>query len=202
MQNKLQELTDKLYQEGLSKGKEEGAQILADAKAQAEKLIADAQAQAASITAKAQADADSLRSKAASDVRMASEQALQATKKDIENILIDSIVKEGVKSELASADLLKEIILAVAKSFSAQESCDLALVLPESLKAETEPWLTKELSTKLGAGVKAEFTKKIAGGFNIGPADGSWFVSLTDEAFSALICEYLRPVTKKLLFGE
>lgn len=202
MQNKLQELTDKLYQEGLSKGKEEGAQILADAKAQAEKLIADAQAQAASITAKAQADADSLRSKAASDVRMASEQALQATKKDIENILIDSIVKEGVKSELASADLLKEIILAVAKNFSAQESCDLTLVLPESLKAETEPWLTKELSTKLGAGVKAEFTKKIAGGFNIGPADGSWFVSLTDEAFSALICEYLRPVTKKLLFGE
>ena len=202
MQNKLQELTDKLYQEGLYKGKEEGAQILADAKAQAEKLIADAQAQAASITAKAQADADSLRSKAASDVRMASEQALQATKKDIENILIDSIVKEGVKSELASADLLKEIILAVAKNFSAQESCDLALVLPESLKAETEPWLTKELSTKLGAGVKAEFTKKIAGGFNIGPADGSWFVSLTDEAFSALICEYLRPVTKKLLFGE
>ena len=48
----------------------------------------------------------------------------------------------------------------------------------------------------------AEFSKKIAGGFNIGPADGSWFVSLTDEAFSALISEYLRPVTKKLLFGE
>ena len=29
MQNKLQELTDKLYQEGLSKGKEEGERILA-----------------------------------------------------------------------------------------------------------------------------------------------------------------------------
>ena len=183
MQNKLQELTDKLYQEGLSKGKEEGERILADAKAQ-------------------ESDAASLRSKAESDVKMASAQALQASKKDIENVLVDSIVKEGVKSELADSELLKDIILAVAKNFSTQESCDLALVLPESLKAQIEPWVSGKLAKELGRGVKAEFSKKIAGGFNIGPADGSWFVSLTDEAFSALISEYLRPVTKKLLFGE
>ena len=191
MQNKLQELTDKLYQEGLSKGKEEGERILAEAKAQAEKILAEAKAQAAGITAKAE-----------SDVKMASAQALQASKKDIENVLVDSIVKEGVKSELADSDLLKDIILAVAKNFSTQESCDLALVLPESLKAQIEPWVSGKLAKELGRGVKAEFSKKIAGGFNIGPADGSWFVSLTDEAFSALISEYLRPVTKKLLFGE
>lgn len=202
MQNKLQELTDKLYQEGLSKGKEEGERILADAKAQAEKILAEAKAQAAGITAKAESDAASLRSKAESDVKMASAQALQASKKDIENVLVDSIVKEGVKSELADSELLKDIILAVAKNFSTQESCDLALVLPESLKAQIEPWVSGKLAKELGRGIKAEFSKKIAGGFNIGPADGSWFVSLTDEAFSALISEYLRPVTKKLLFGE
>ena len=116
MQNKLQELTDKLYQEGLSKGKEEGERILADAKAQAEKILAEAKAQAAGITAKAESDAASLRSKAESDVKMASAQALQASKKDIENVLVDSIVKEGVKSELADSELLKDIILAVARS--------------------------------------------------------------------------------------
>ena len=36
MQNKLQELTDKLYNEGLSKGKQEGEEILAKAKVQAD----------------------------------------------------------------------------------------------------------------------------------------------------------------------
>ena len=146
MQNKLQELTDKLYQEGLSKGKEEGERILADAKAQAEKILAEAKAQAAGITAKAESDAASLRSKAESDVKMASAQALQASKKDIENVLVDSIVKEGVKSELADSELLKDIILAVAKNFSTQESCDLALVLPESLKAQIEPWVSGKLA--------------------------------------------------------
>ena len=46
MQNKLQELTDKLYNEGLSKGKQEGEEILAKAKVQAEEIIAKAKAEA------------------------------------------------------------------------------------------------------------------------------------------------------------
>ena len=202
MQNKLQELTDKLYKDGLAKGKEEGDKYLADAREQAEKIVEEAKAKAAQIVAKAEKDAADLAGKAKSDVRMASEQALQATRKDIENILTDSIVKEGTAKALADTDLLKEIIIAVAKNFSAQESADLEVVLPESLKKELEPWVEASLAKNLKGGVKASFSKKIAGGFTIGPADGGWFVSLTDETFTALIGEYLRPVTKKLLFGE
>jgi V/A-type H+-transporting ATPase subunit E len=202
MQNKLQELTDKLYKDGLAKGKEEGDKYLAQARQEAEKIVEEAKAKAAQIVSKAEKDAADLAGKARSDVRMASEQALQATRKDIENILTDSIVKEGTAKALSDADLLKEIILAVAKNFSAQESADLEVVLPESLKKELEPWVAASLAKNLKGGVKASFSKKIAGGFTIGPADGGWFVSLTDETFKALIGEYLRPITKKLLFGE
>ena len=202
MQNKLQELTDKLYLDGLAKGKEEGDKYLADARAQAEKIVEEAKAKAAQIVSKAEKDAEDLAGKAKSDIRMASEQALQATRKDIENILTDSIVKEGTAKTLADADLLKEIILAVAKNFSAQESADLEIVLPEALKKDLAPWVEAQLAKTLKGGVKASFSKKIAGGFTIGPADGGWFVSLTDETFTALIGEYLRPITKKLLFGE
>ena len=49
MQNKLQELTDKLYNEGLSKGKQEGEEILAKAKVQADEIIAKAKEEAKSI---------------------------------------------------------------------------------------------------------------------------------------------------------
>ena len=202
MQNKLQELTDKLYNDGLAKGKEEGDKYLAQARQEAEKIVEEAKAKAAQIVAKAEKDAADLAGKAKSDVRMASEQALQATRKDIENILTDSIVKEGTAKALADADLLKEIILAVAKNFSAQESADLEVVLPESLKKELEPWVSASLAKNLKGGVKASFSKKVAGGFTIGPADGGWFVSFTDETFVALIGEYLRKKKKKLLFGE
>lgn len=202
MSNKLQELTDKLYQEGLSKGKAEGEQILADAKKTAEDIVAAAKAEAEAVIAKAQADAAELRSKTESDVRMASSQALQATKNDIEKLVVGKVSDDKVKAALSDVAFIKEIIKAVAAGFSASEAVDIALVLPESLKAQLEPWVKGELAATLGKGVSSSFTKKISGGFTIGPADGSYFISLTDETFSALISEYLRPVTRKFLFGE
>ena len=44
-------------------------------------------------------------------------------------------------------------------------------------------------------------SKKVSGGFKIGPKEGGYFVSFTDETFNELIAEYLRPATKKILFG-
>ena len=202
MQNKLQELTEKLYQEGLAKGKAEGEEILANAKKEAEAIVARAKEEAAAITAKAEKDAEDLKAKVNSDLKMASAQCLQATKKDIENLLVGKIEEGKVADSLKDVAFVKEIIKAVAARFDAEEATGLQLILPESQKAELEPWIGTELSKTLKNGVEAGFSKKINGGFTIGPKDGGWFVSLTEQTFNELIAEYLRPVTRKLLFGE
>lgn len=199
MQNKLQELTDQLYNQGLAKGREEGDRILSEARAQADSILAAAREQAAGIIAGAEKSASELKAKAEADVRMASAQALQATRSDIENMILAKVVSQNSTSD---PEFLKEIILKVAERFSATEGTDISLVLPEALKAQLEPWVSSSLSKVLGAPVQASFSKKITGGFTIGPKDGSYFVSMTDKTFDALICEYLRPVTRKLLFGE
>lgn len=199
MQNKLQELTDQLYNEGLAKGREEGQRLLEEARAEAAKTRADAEREAAEIVAKAEKAAADLRSKAEADVRMASAQALQATRKSLENLIV---AKAAAQTDTADPAFLKEIIRTVAEKFSATESTDIALVLPESLQAKLEPWVKAELSKALSVPVEVSFSRKMAGGFTIGPKDGSYFISFTDKAFDALIAEYLRPVTRKLLFGE
>ena len=201
MQNKLQELTDKLYNEGLSKGKQEGEELLAKAKVQAEEMVAKAEAEAAQIVAAAQKQADEIKSKVASDIRMASSQSLAATRKDIETLIVGKMTGEPVKKALASADFVKEIIKAVAEKFTTEGPVDLALVLPENLQKDLEPFVNTELSKILNAGVEASFSKKVSGGFKIGPKEGGYFVSFTDETFDQLISEYLRPATKKILFG-
>ena len=201
MQNKLQELTDKLYNEGLSKGKQEGEELLAKAKVQAEEMVAKAQAEAAQIVAAAQKQADEIKSKVASDIKMASSQSLAATKKDIETLIVGKMTEEPVKKALASAEFVKELIKAVAEKFNTDGPVDLALILPESLQKELEPYVNGELAKTLNAGVEASFSKKVSGGFKIGPKDGGYFVSFTEETFNELIAEYLRPTTKKLLFG-
>lgn len=132
---------------------------------------------------------------------MAAAQSMAATKQDIERLVVMKMTDKEVGSALSSADFMKEIISSVAKNFNAGEPADLELMLPESLKKELEPFVRKELSAILGSKVNATFSKKINGGFTIGPADGGYFISLTDETFRELISGYLRPATKKLLFG-
>ncbi|MBQ5485935.1 MAG: hypothetical protein IIT69_00635 [Bacteroidales bacterium] len=202
MENKLQELTDKLYKEGLSKGKEEGEAILAKANEKATQIIEDARKQAAAILKAAGAEAEDLKAKVEGDVKMAAAQSIQATRKDIENLMVKGMTGKQVASAFSSADFIKEIIRTVAQKFSTQESADLGMILPESLRKELEPFVSGELSRILGSGIDASFSKNISGGFRIGPKDGSYFISLTDETFKDLICEYLRPATRKILFGE
>ncbi|MBP5484025.1 MAG: hypothetical protein J6X99_07200 [Bacteroidales bacterium] len=199
--DKLQELTQKLYNEGLSKGKEEGEAILVKAKADAQAIVEKAQQEAAAILEKAKKDADDYRIKVEGDVKMAATQSIQETKASVENLIVAKAVDAPVNAALEDVTFVKEILTAVAQRFSAQESTDLALVLPEKLQKELEPFVKSELAKTIGKGVEASFSKKLAGGFKIGPKDGSYFISLTDESFQELIGQYMRPATKKILFG-
>lgn len=202
MQNKLQELTDKLYNEGLSKGREEGEALLAKAKSQAADIVAEAEKKAAEIMTKAEKEAEAYKVKVAGDLKMAASQSVQATRKDIEDLVVFKMTGSATEKALSDEAFVKEVIKAVAEKFNAETAMDLNLVLPETLKSSLEPFVKNELSTILKGQVNASFSKNIAGGFTIGPKDGSYFISLTDETFKELISEYLRPATRKLLFGE
>ncbi len=199
--DKLQELTQKLYEEGLAKGKQDGEALLKKAQSEAEGIVKQAQEEAEAILAKARKDAEDFKVKVEGDVKMAAQQAVQATRTDIENLVVSKVVDGTVDKALANEDYIKGIITAVAQKFSADEPADLSLVLPENLRKSLEPFVKNELGKLLGKGVDATFSKKVAGGFKIGPKDGGYFVSLTDETFKDLIGSYLRPATKKLLFG-
>ena len=199
--DKLQELTQRLYEEGLAKGKEEGQALLEKAKEDAALIVKKAQEEADAILAKAHKEAEDYKVKIEGDVKMAASQAIQATRADIENLIVTQLADKEVEKALSSEEYIKGIIRTVAEKFSAEEPADLALILPENLKAGLEPFVRNELGKLLGKGVEASFSKKGSGGFKIGPKDGGYFVSLTDETFKDLVGGYLRPATKKILFG-
>lgn len=202
MENKLQELTDKLYNEGLSKGKAEGEAILADAKSKAAQIVSEAEKKAQDIVAKAEKEAADYKNKVSGDLKMAAVQSVQATKKDIENLVVMQMVAPSVDKILSSEEFVKETIKAVAAKFDPSGATDLDVVLPESLKENVGAFVQNELSKQLSGKINVSFSKKIGGGFSIGPSEGGYFISLTDETFKDLLCEYLRPTAKKLLFGE
>ena len=203
MQDKLQELTDKLYNEGLSKGKQEGEELLQKTRVEADGIIAQAKAEAERIIAQANKEADELKTKVAADVRMATTQSIAVTKQEIEQMLVTRAAQQGVGQALSSADFAKELITSVVKAFNPENASPVALdmILPESLKAQVEPFIASEIAKTFSGEIRVDYSKKMNGGFKVSPREGGYMLQFTDEEFTQLMANYLRPATKKILFG-
>ena len=203
MQDKLQELTDKLYKEGLSKGKHDGEELVQKAQAEADRIVAYAKVQADHIIAQANKEAEEMKTKVAADVKMAATQSIAVTKQEIEKMVVTNVATQGVKANMGNADFVKSLITTVVKAFNPDNAAPVALdlILPEAMKAEVEPFVQNEIANQFKGEVKVDYSKKMNGGFKVAPKDGGYMLQFTDDEFTQLIANYLRPATKKILFG-
>lgn len=204
MQNKLQELTDKLYNEGLSKGRQDADNLILNAKAEADKILTQASKKAQEIVEKAQKEADELKKRVGNDINSASNQTISSLKQQVENMVITKAIKAPVNAAVGDIEFIKSIITTIAKAFNAAnpDSVGLDLILPEGMKQQLQNYIEKEIPALLSSEVDVQYTKGISSGFKIGPKDGGYKISFTGNDFEEMIGEYLRPATKKLLFKE
>lgn len=204
MQDKLQELMDKLYNEGLSKGRKDADELVAKAAREAEEIISDAKAKAAKIVSKAEQEADDIKSRIANDIKMASAQSITATKQSIENLVVANALNANVGKAMSDTEFVKSLLTTVVKAFNAAnpESVPLEVILPSSMQKELQSAFATEIYDNLAKGSEVKFAKGMSDGFKIGPKDGGYVIGFTADDFNALLGSYLRPSTRKLLFGE
>lgn len=79
MENKIQELTDKIYREGVEKGNEEAQKLIAKAQEEAKRIIEDAHKEADSIVATAHKSADELAENTKSELKLFAGQAVNCS---------------------------------------------------------------------------------------------------------------------------
>ncbi|MBO4769022.1 MAG: hypothetical protein J5495_05765 [Bacteroidales bacterium] len=204
MQDKLQELMDKLYNEGLSKGRKDADELVAKAAREAEEIISNAKEKAAKIVSKAEQEADDIKSRIANDIKMASAQSITATKQSIENLVVANALNANVGKAMSDTEFVKSLLTTVVKAFNASnpESVPLEVILPSSMQKELQSAFSTEIYDNLAKGSEVKFAKGMTDGFKIGPKDGGYVIGFTADDFNALLGSYLRPSTRKLLFGE
>jgi len=204
MDNKISELTDKLYKEGVEKGEKRAEQIVAEAQTKAAQIISDAKKEAERITASAKALAEELKRTVASEIKLSGQQALAAIKRQILDILMAKAIDTGVTRTLDDPEVMKELIVAVVQNWkvSAGQNLSLDVLLPEARRQEMEKSLVGALQKQLKNSVTVTFSKAFSNGFQIGPAGASYKVSLTDQDFIEYFKGFLRPKAKSFLFGD
>jgi len=203
MQNKLQELTDKLYQEGLSKGKQEGHELLEKAKKEADVLLSNARAQADLMIEEAKKSIAELHDNAQNELKMAAQQSVAKLKLEVESLIVAKALQAPIHQAVTDVDFIKSVIKTAIEAFNPQSGVNpsLTLLLPASQQKELEEFFKIQVDKKLSDNLTLIFDHKQKTGFTISSKEGGYQLRFSDVDFEALFAEYLRPKTKALLFG-
>jgi V/A-type H+-transporting ATPase subunit E len=199
--NKLQELTKKLYNEGLEKGRSEADRLVADAKEEAARILADAKAEAQVIAKAAENRAEDIAKNAMTEISLAGRQAVSKIKAELTEAIILKTTGEAVKAAVVDATFIKDMMLAVANNWTSNTSdVSLKALLPEDKRAELDAAMQKASAELLKAGVEVGYSKDVKTGFKLGEKNGGYYISFTDESFDALLKEYLREKVSNMLY--
>jgi V/A-type H+-transporting ATPase subunit E len=196
MNTTLQELADKIYAEGVEKGKEEAAAIVAQAQQKAQQIVADAQAQAAAVLAQSEQKAKELDKNTRAELRLFAQQSVNALKTEVTNLLTGRLATDSVKAATADGKFMQKIIADLAAQMA--KTGDVTIETNDA-KALND-YFMKNAKGLLDAGVEINEVKGIKTHFTISAKNGGYKLAFGDEEFIEYFKQYLRPQLIEMLF--
>lgn len=196
MDSQIQALTEKVYQEGVLKGEQEAAKILAAANAQAEQVERDARTRAEQIIAEAQRSASELKSNTERELKLNASKLIEATKASIVDVLAGRIAGDSVQALTANPELLQRVVLEIAKGFDLKHGVEITSSQAEELKA----YFAQNAKALLEEGLTIKQVTGKATQYTIRPQNGSFKVEIGEQEFVELFKSILRPQLAQELF--
>lgn len=196
MNSRIQELTDKIYQEGIEKGNADAQKIIDNAQSQANEMRAKAKAESERILSDAQAKSDELNKNTQAELRLFAQQAIDALKTEITDLICGSIVTESVQSATADKDFMQKMILSLVTEWA---KSDQLTIQTADAKALTD-YFKSNAKNLLDKGLKIEQTNHIKTDFAIISENKGYKLSFGEEELVAYFKEFLRPKLIEMLF--
>ena len=203
MENKLQQLTEKLYNEGLSKGRKDADDLVAEAQKKSHQIISEAKARAGKIAEDARHQADELKVNVENEIRLASAQMISSLKQQIEKLIVAETVTSQVSAAWKDGSFIKELIIETVKAWDPSSvNNTLQVLVPEDKQQGLTEEVKAAISQELAENTEIITDSRTKVPFRIVPGSGSYYISFTDADFDALFKAYIRPKISKLLFGN
>ena len=203
MEDKIKNLTDKIYNEGVVKARDEAEKIMHEARHKADGLLADAQKQAEMIISKATSDAEEVSSNIREEIRHASNQAINIIKQKVGELITLSITDRPLKELVNDQQFILDTVKLMMDQWGASGNREsITLVLPESLDKDAADVITKKIHEQFGNKINIALSHKMNSGFRISPEGSNYLISFTEKDFSSFFSQLLRPKTISILFGD
>lgn len=196
MDTKIQELTDKIYREGVERGNEEAGRIIADANTQKQTILSEAEAEAKRIVAAAEKQASELKKNTEAELKLFASQSVEALKSEITNLITGSIASSNVKAATEDPAFMQKVILELVVNWPSNEFLTIQTSDAEGL----QNYFAANAKALMNKGFKIEKVNGKKASFSVIPADGSFKVTFGEDELVAFFKEFLRPQLVEMLF--
>jgi len=197
--NNLDQLADKIYQEGIEKAQRESKSILSSAAAERAKMLEAAQEEAKKIVDNAQREASRIARSTEQELIRKGKQLISDLKVEIHQLLGEKILAKNTQTALADTSFLQTAILEAIRSWEATDS--LELVLPSKLEDKLGEAFQQSVREH-AQNLTITFNDRLSSGFRITEKEQAYQISFTESDFIALFTPYLEEQTAKLFFSS
>ncbi|NLA62771.1 MAG: hypothetical protein GX857_06035 [Bacteroidales bacterium] len=194
--DKIQELTSKLYEEGVKKGNAEAEKIIAEANKKEKQILDDANSKAQQIIDAAKKKSTEVNNNAESELKLYASQALEGLKTEVTNIITEQLATSGVKAAVNDKEFMQKLITSLMQNWAEKQT----MVVGVENKDELENYIKANAKSLLDNKLKIESVNGIKTGFVIAPEDGTYKVNFGEKEFVEYFKEFLRPQIQQLLF--
>lgn len=213
----VQELIDRLKNEGVADGQEKGERIVADAESRAKWLIAQAEEEAAQILVDAKKEADFITQAGKDALRMAFRDCELSLKNHLTVAFaekINRLVSDALEDQHVLVDMICEIagqvnperkpatlLISYKDHTSANPSTDTDAEVNENDNDPLYQFVAGQAKHMLDQGINIVLNTAHQSAITIKFEDGKTEVLLSEKTVSELIMQYLQPRFKTLLDG-
>ena len=202
MPEELQNLLEKIQEEGVKKADSAKDQIISDAKAEADKIVADAKKRAEDIVKKSEEDAARNEERAANTIRQASRDIVIALNSELQERL-KNVVKACV-GEAMTPEMMGKLILEMQKIYTDKYSDSepgIDLLLNQKDLESMEKYIKASLLKDLKADPEISIGHDFTAGLKIGFKGDDLFFDFSDDALAEMICTYVGPRLAAIIKG-
>lgn len=197
MEVQLQDLVEKIKQDGIASAEQQAAGIIAEAEKRAKTIIEGAEKEAETVLKKAETEAERFTHASEAAVKQACRNALIAFREGVTNAL-DALIKTETGSAYNS-DVLKTLIPEAVKGWMKAHEADVSVILSPADAKKLEDSLLAAFKNEVEKGIEVKSDAQLAGGFRIGIKDGSAYYDFSAEAVADLFSAYISSRAGRLL---
>ncbi|MBX2945328.1 MAG: hypothetical protein KF725_05805 [Cyclobacteriaceae bacterium] len=204
MNESIQQLTEKIYREGIEKAEAQAKEIIDDATQKACDLVDHAEAKAKQIIDNAERKATEMKLKAETEMKLSARNALVNLKQQITNVIIYKLTHDTVTTAVQDTAFMQTLVSKLMDYWLTHVGREerLRILLPENEYQQYRQYLEERAATLLKTGISIEFNGAIKHGFQVDAVDQGFKVNFTDEDFEHYFSSFARPRIYKLLFGK